>query len=85
MGHDIDTSRLDELQVGVATFDDAHRLFGDPTSVAEGPHGGHAYVWSYGHAYTLSGHSEGKSVVLVFANTGKLLTKTKSATRIHTD
>lgn len=85
VGHDLDVSRIDQLTVGVSTYEDAHRLFGEPTTVTEGPHGAHLYAWRYGHANAFSGHSEGKSVVLVFANTGKLSTKTRSGTRINTD
>lgn len=85
MGHDLDLSRLDQLVAGTSTIEDARRLFGEPSAEAVGPQGGHVYVWQYGHANTLSGQSQGKSVTLVFANTGKLLTKTRAVSGIKTD
>jgi len=70
VGHDSDPTRAKSLEPGVATLDDAKRLYGEPTYTSTQSGGILLCVWSDSDGQM---KANSKSVTLAFGPDGRLL------------
>ena len=81
-GRKIDPTLANQLVPGVATPEDAIRMFGKPSATRTGTNNVTVLVWMYGHANGFTGNSESACFSLVFKD-GKLASKTISGSDFH--
>ena len=80
IGKEIDTSLIDQMQVGVSTKEDAIRVLGKPTILTSSSSGISILGWNYARAILFSG-TKASGITLTFGPDGKLTNK--SATQIN--
>ena len=72
VGNKFDISKVDQLQPGISTEDDAIKLFGNPTSVSTNPDNKHELLqWIYSQGTLVGGN--GAHLAISFDKNGKMI------------